>query len=425
MKDNSYLTVALLFLCALVGIHCTPPTTNIEPSQEQAFESHQSVEKQSQDFQEQDTIADASLPQTEEGPEQKTQTEAHEHAPEKQQPEPEVIPPEVSKEQQTAELPVERIPEKVPPPQIKGDLIDWIKRWNYGKDKGNNFTPIPSVQKVDFRNLIESLLKRDIPKVMSLSAKVGMKLNQFLDTPSQKRFWLLHEIDLKNPKGKGIYVVPLNPLRRLVIQAPHPIKDTNTNGEAAHLTRHLLPTLMMVASLNRCNHSQATSCSGSTSQCGGGRYRISDAAHHVESYFHIAHTVVAQSSLKLVAIQLHGFARKTDEPSVYLSNGTKIQAKAGSIGLKLRDEINKVLKANGLFSSRSCNDPKGKSVRLCGTTNVQGRHTNGVSLACTQSAKQATDRFIHVEQRIRLRTGTKPGPGYLINPLKALFPQQD
>jgi hypothetical protein len=36
--------------------------------------------------------------------------------------------------------------------------------------------------------------------------------------------------------------------------------------------------------------------------------------------------------------------------------------------------------------------------KLCGTTNVQGRHVNGDVDACRRSVDQGTGRFIHVEQ---------------------------
>ncbi len=41
--------------------------------------------------------------------------------------------------------------------------------------------------------------------------------------------------------------------------------------------------------------------------------------------------------------------------------------------------------------------------RLCGTTNVQGRHLNGASQPCTEAAASASGRFIHLEQSAAVR----------------------
>ena len=53
----------------------------------------------------------------------------------------------------------------------------------------------------------------------------------------------------------------------------------------------------------------------------------------------------------------------------------------------------------------SCNLPADDAYsyrRLCGTTNVQGRHVNDDPDPCTKSVARGTGRFIHVEQDWRL-----------------------
>ena len=41
--------------------------------------------------------------------------------------------------------------------------------------------------------------------------------------------------------------------------------------------------------------------------------------------------------------------------------------------------------------------------RLCGTTNVQGRHLNGSAEPCVDAADAASGRFVHLEQSQSLR----------------------
>jgi hypothetical protein len=47
--------------------------------------------------------------------------------------------------------------------------------------------------------------------------------------------------------------------------------------------------------------------------------------------------------------------------------------------------------------------PGTSSCPLVGSTNVQGRYTNGVGAPCTEAAGAATGTFIHVEQRLDFR----------------------
>ncbi|MCP4501395.1 MAG: hypothetical protein GY822_15660 [Deltaproteobacteria bacterium] len=53
----------------------------------------------------------------------------------------------------------------------------------------------------------------------------------------------------------------------------------------------------------------------------------------------------------------------------------------------------------------TCNDLENAphEVRLCGTTNVQGRHLNYVVSSCTSGSTNASGRFIHIEQSLSLR----------------------
>jgi hypothetical protein len=55
-----------------------------------------------------------------------------------------------------------------------------------------------------------------------------------------------------------------------------------------------------------------------------------------------------------------------------------------------------------------------------GSTNVQGRYTNGASSPCTSAADTATGRFVHVEQRRPFRASAAEY-GALIEAVNAVF----
>ncbi|MCB9642782.1 MAG: hypothetical protein H6728_06860 [Myxococcales bacterium] len=316
--------------------------------------------------------------------------------------------------------PVLEIPAERPAlPILRVDLVQWVKDWNYSSDGANRFRAISSSEQASFESMIRSFLQGDRAGVERQAPLFGMGLSRLQDTVDGKFYWLLAETASPGV-GRGLYLRPEQPKRGFVLQSPHPIKDTATHTQGALLLRALQPQLLMIASLQRCDASQKTSCDGSTTQCGGA-YRISDVAHFAESGFHLAHTVVSSVLSTALVLQLHGFAWSTGEPSAFVSNGTTKASTQGSYSLRLRDALVAVLQGSGLVAPQSCNDPNDKDTRLCGTNNLQGRHSNGSTAVCTQGASQATDRFLHIEQRKELRTGT-PGPSVMEQALRQLFP---
>lgn len=307
-----------------------------------------------------------------------------------------------------------------PPLPVKRlDLLRWVADWDYGSEGRARFQPLSATQEASFRLMIRAFLKGEQVQTQALAAAFGMALVEVEDRAGG-RYWLLSE-SASVGVGLGLYLRPLRPLRKLVLEAPHPIKDASTNTQGVLLLRALQPQLLMIASLQRCEAKLASQCDGSTSLCGG-MYRISDVAHEVRAAFHLAHQE-AVSATSSTFVQLHGFARKSGEPSAFVSNGTKIAASSGDISLRVRDAINQALQGTNLAKAQSCNDPKDNQVRLCGTTNVQGRLSNGVAKACFQSATKAGGRFVHIEQRRSLREGT-PGVSVLQKALEALFPAE-
>ncbi|MCK6510571.1 hypothetical protein L6R29_11455 [Myxococcota bacterium] len=301
------------------------------------------------------------------------------------------------------------------------DLVSWIESQDYGQAFGDQFQPIAKQDKAAFRRLIRAFMLRDFQKVQKQARRFEMRLSRLVDTATHKAFWLLQEAQTPS-RGKGIYLTPAKaPRRMLVLQVPHPIVDHATHTQGAYLLRHLSPRLLMVASLQRCNHRQLTPCSGKTRVCKGG-YRISDAAHFTESYFHTAHQAVASLRPRFVVLQLHGFTYRPHQPSAYLSDSTK-RPLAGSLSNRLTVALNRELREAGLFLARSCNRTKKKGrVRLCATTNVQGRHSHGSSTPCSANAYSENSFFVHIEQRRRLRKGDRPGPAALLRALRTLFP---
>jgi hypothetical protein len=68
----------------------------------------------------------------------------------------------------------------------------------------------------------------------------------------------------------------------------------------------------------------------------------------------------------------------------------------------------------------SCNWPDDAltAQNLCGTTNVQGRLSNGSPESCSTSATTASGLFLHIEQHLNIRND----PTLLIEALQEVLP---
>jgi hypothetical protein len=143
-------------------------------------------------------------------------------------------------------------------------------------------------------------------------------------------------------------------------EAPHSLHDTGTLEQARDLFTGLGARVLVVSGTHRCANAAASGRSGTTAVCDGtsGPFRVSDMAHTEQSAFHAAHRALAE----------HFGAD---------SGVTTCNAFPGSVPW---------------------------ADRLCGTSDVQGRHVNGASPACIQAAPAGAGRFIHLEQSRAVRT---------------------
>ncbi len=187
----------------------------------------------------------------------------------------------------------------------------------------------------------------------------------------------------------------------VVLEAPHAYFDLDTLEEGALLFDALSARALIVSGTHRCANDLASSCSGMTGVCtdeGRQPYRNSDMAHRTDTLFQAVHGAIAGQWSQTTVISLHGF---TDD-GVSLSDGTADPTTEDSTVAKMATAL------ESEFSDANitvCNNYPGatREVRLCGSTNVQGRHLNGSTDACTMRASEAGGRFIHMEQSRSIR----------------------
>ncbi|WP_025663166.1 fibronectin type III domain-containing protein [Aquimarina megaterium] len=290
------------------------------------------------------------------------------------------------------------------PVQVSGDITSYLG--NILADMpgaSENQYNSPTVQQItDWEEIIEALLARDIPKAIVAANPLGYQVTIFIDTafsPSQK-FYILEKKSSGNNHW-GTYVFHTTPIKEnLILQAPHALYDTNTGKEAIYCFKNTGAMALFLNGVHRCNSMVNSSCSGTTSVCGSTQpYRISDLAHATQAVFQKTTEILLQWNTNTLFIQLHGFSKRSTDPYVIMSNGTR-HTPAIDYAVKLKEAIQEEDAA--LTFKLAHIDTEW--TRLIGFTNVQGRLINQSTTPCEQSTTISSGRFIHVEQeKTRLR----------------------
>lgn len=280
-----------------------------------------------------------------------------------------------------------------------GDIELYIT--NYINDipgsSGNDFDKPTESELLTWQELMVHLLKDELTEARQKAAFVNYQIVEFEDNSltSPASYYVVEE---KSPEQHywGTYILNRNPLRsQLIIQAPHPVYDSKTGLQAIFCFKNLGARAYFVSGTHRCNNSQFTTCSGTTSACSTSdtNYRISDNAHNVLSVFQKTTEVFSVGLPDTYYVQLHGFAKGDTDPYLIMSNGTRITPSPDYVSV-LKNELYKI--DNTLTFKLAHIDLSWS--RLIATTNTQGRLLNNSPTPCTQNAASCSGRFIHIEQ---------------------------
>jgi hypothetical protein len=257
-----------------------------------------------------------------------------------------------------------------------------------------------------FRALLKTALASDWPGLTAAAAAAGYRAAALIEETG----WYLLLDDANDGLGPTVVLSP-EPKRDLIAEAPHPVVDRYTVPETALFVTQLGARAAVVAGTNRCAAARESSCSGTTKVCkayGKAPYRDSDVAHNPETLFHAAHEILAAQWPQAVVFSIHGFGKTKAAPDTWavISDGGRGEGgSADRLTRRLRDRL-RVLLDGGDARAVACDDPDDRRfgfARLCGATNVQGRHLNGSADICRQSVEQASGRFLHIEQTLDLR----------------------
>lgn len=253
-----------------------------------------------------------------------------------------------------------------------------------------------------WRTLTTAMVQGDLPGACAIIAANNFPYSviQFSDAVTAKTYNILQEdIPAVDPiaKGWGTYIFNPSATNSLSIQIPHPLFDSFTPEEGVDTFRQLDARTLLMAGTHRYATNVQSSCQPDPNVAGNN----ADVAHNIENMFEPAHEVITGQPAGTVFIQIHGNG-SANCPDVFVSNGTT------SPGPRVNQIVN-CLQANPLFDPLGP-DPftaeaatPGSMCILRGTTNIQGRFSNGSPNLCNQNAQAASENFIHIEQSARMR----------------------
>ena len=270
-----------------------------------------------------------------------------------------------------------------------------------GSDEGDYAAPNQSQLNI-CHDIVTAILSDNITEAIDKSGSIGYQITEFTDTTTNpSSIFYIIEKRANQSNFWGTFVFSKNPDRgNLVLMAPHSKYDTNTGKQAVYCFKNNLARAVFINGTHRCNSSEASDCSGTTSVCGSSEaYKISDMAHTVTSMYQQLTESIFDAIPSSVFIQLHGFSKQSSDPYVIMSNGTR-ETPATDYATLIKDAL--LIEDNSLTFKLAHIDTDW--TRLIGFTNTQGRLINNSSDACTEAATNTSGRFIHIEQeRTKLR----------------------
>ncbi len=285
----------------------------------------------------------------------------------------------------------------------------------------NDYRPPAAQNRQAIGKAIENLLSGKIVQARNQASAFDYEVLLFSDT-SQKPTDSFYLLQAEKPVKHhwGLYAFSKASLRpSLILQAPHPKFDLNTGDEAVFCFKRLKARALFLSSVHRCNHTDTSTCSGTTTVCdkNPSPYRISDMAHVVNSGYQEATATANRSLENPVFIQFHGFARSASEPYGYLSNGTRQKTNKA-----FANQMAKVLKQTDSVLTFGIAHRDTLPEALWAFNNVQGRLINNSPAPCTQNATTGNGQFLHVEQELSRLRSDSTGWRKMLTALRQVFP---
>ena len=302
---------------------------------------------------------------------------------------------------------------------LSGSLRQFVLEFPTPAAGTDQYTP-PTVAEVDaFRKVIDDITAGRLDAAAVTAESLNYRTILYHDTDRRVEHVVLVESPPEAARAwRGIFVfsrAPDSRRRGLVFQSPHPLYDLNTKAEATDLYLETSATALVIAGTHRNNSKRASPCDGD--------YKLSDMAHAEPSFFQAVHEELYFGHPETVAVSVHGMGPKTPPHDVSVSNGTQEDIAGYSLSREIVAEMNRLLAMDPKDKRLALShQDAGSGAALPGTTNIQGRFSNGAADPCTQPVASALfpERFIHMEQTRAVRD-TPAQYAFVVQAYKNLF----
>lgn len=298
---------------------------------------------------------------------------------------------------------------------MQGDIEAFLTSIAYGEAEDGRWR-FPALEKRTLvKTALERLLAGQISQAAQSAQSAGFALIEYTD-PARGLFYILRDPPITgNISRGGTYVWRPDAAFVAVVEVPHPADDARTHLQGIELFLDAGAELLLLAGTSRRSDGTLSPCDDAVDD----DFRRSDAAHAVKHLFHVAHEVAEDELDEPLFIQLHGFgsagydallaqcgaaAAGSLRLLVNISDGFRDTSASGS-GAPPAGSFARVLAdtVNEEGTIRACLYNQDTSI-YGGTSNAQGRYTNGSVDACTEHAPESRGRFLHLEQSYDVRT---------------------
>jgi len=284
-------------------------------------------------------------------------------------------------------------------PQETGNLMEAIEviRVNMPLSGSEGFEPPSSLDLSRWRLVCDAFLNDEPEVVDSLISLYfpSYEIVTYVDEGFEDREYRLLRETIPPTLAWGTFALAVDYQRLIAIEVPHGRYEANTPSEGIDIFRRTGALLFEMNGAHRCANSAYTPCDGTSDVCGTGRYHVSDMGHMTQTAYQVMHEEYTDAYPEGYSFSIHGMSQ-TNCNDIFLSNGTATGSK--QILYELRDSMNEsgdiVVSVAG---DGTC------TCTLAGSTNVQGRYTNGSSQPCYLPASSNNGHFIHAEQLRRVR----------------------
>lgn len=227
-------------------------------------------------------------------------------------------------------------------------------------------------------------------------------------------------------KYQGNHEISFSPIQNLIVEIPHSIFD-RTLFQGLFTFEAANARFLIISTSHRCTRSAPSNCTGNfnvpiQTNCRSSDVGFSnaDAAHSIHTTFMIAHSQLTELYTNHLVVSLH----TSIYPETVASDGTSLPKSSKNSPVEVfANSLGRSMESLGIkHTVMLCNplqvrDSKiyftqvsSERQKICGATNVQGRHMNNgynIELACKMNMtntgaplETSSNRFLHIEQPV-------------------------